>query len=42
MDYKALCEATIEIATEAGVYIHGRTKKHFPEVKLKLKECTIL
>lgn len=26
MDYKALCEATIEIAIEAGNYIHGRIK----------------
>jgi myo-inositol-1(or 4)-monophosphatase len=26
MDYKALCEATIEIAVETGDYIHGRMK----------------
>jgi myo-inositol-1(or 4)-monophosphatase len=26
MDYKALCDATIEIAMEAGSYIHGRIK----------------
>jgi myo-inositol-1(or 4)-monophosphatase len=26
MDFKALCEATIEIAVEAGNYIHGRLK----------------
>jgi myo-inositol-1(or 4)-monophosphatase len=26
MDYRALCEATIEIAIEAGSYIHGKIK----------------
>ena len=30
MDYKALCEATVEIATEAGTYIHGRIEQHSP------------
>ena len=38
MDYKALCEATVKIAIEAGNYIHGRMKSiSMNEVEVKGK-----